>query len=167
MSQLDFGDYAGQPAYRQSDPDTSVQAGLAGKRARSKRAVLRTLAAHGPMHDERLADLLPHLPRGSAGKRRLDLVRMKLVEQVTLHGQPVYARTTSNSNALVWGLTARGRFVAERLPVEDDTAPPVKSQETDTERVRRARIADLLAYLERHVADEDLPYIDELRGLIQ
>lgn len=128
MSQLNLDDYAVQPASRRSDPTTSVEAGLRGDRARSKRAVLRTLAEHGPMHDEKLADLLSHLPRGSAGKRRYDLVKMKLVEQVTLHGEPVLAKTRADSNALVWGLTARGRFVAERLPVDDTPTPPADPQ---------------------------------------
>lgn len=129
MTQLDLSDYAEDPASRRSDPDTAKAAGLAGGRARSKRAVLRILHQQGPLTDEQIADALPHLPRGSAAKRRHDLGKMGLVEQATLHGAPILRDTRAGRQpAMVWTLTGRGRFLAERLPVDDDPTPPADSQ---------------------------------------
>jgi hypothetical protein len=98
---------------------TSALAGLAPKRARGKRAVLRALHIYGPMHDERLSRLTG-LRLGSAAKRRHDLQAMGLVEAARMGDEQVYAKTTTGSPAIVWRLTFAGRAAAQQLPPEED-----------------------------------------------
>ncbi len=121
MTQLDFGEYASPPAARPTDPDTSQVAAVSGQRGRSKRAVLAQLAQVAGATDEQLAHRLPHLPRGSASKRRLDLCRLGLVEEMRLHGHIITARTQADHAAIVWRLTPLGVRVARLM--EDDGLP--------------------------------------------
>lgn len=152
MTQLDFGEYASPPAARPTDPDTSQVAAVSGQRGRSKRAVLATLARLGHATDEQLADALPHLPRGSASKRRLDLCRLGLVEEMRLHGQVITSRTEADHPAIVWCLTPLGRRVAGGM--EDDGLPAVRHPRVTIERDDLEHVIHLLDRGERNDAIE-------------
>lgn len=147
MTQLDFSDLPEQPASRATDPVTSALAAVAPGRSRGKRAVLRCLHQHGPMHDEKIARLTG-LRLGSASKRRHDLQAMGLVDVASLGGQAVTAHTTSGHAALVWRLTPAGRAVALQLPPEADDAAAAEARRADRE---ARRVSDALAVLSDYI----------------
>lgn len=152
MTQLDFGDYAEQPAARAGDPTTSKLAALAAGRAPQKARVARALFEHGPMCDERIA-ATSGVAKSSAAKRRHDLVSMGLVQVVLLHGEPIITTTDAGSPAQVWELTRHGRAVAADLPALDAPPPTTKVTAADLQDVidllEAGRTFDAIDILER------------------
>ena len=98
------------PAARVTDPTTSQQAATANPVARSKQRlqVLQALELLGPVTDCTLSHYLGIL-RGSAAKRRGELVTAGMVERV---GR---STTDTGAAAFTWAITPLGRQVLEEV----------------------------------------------------
>lgn len=160
MTQLDFTDYAGQPAARGGDPVTSKLAALLGGRSVHKALVCRALYEHGPMHDEQIGKVIDR-PKSATIKRRLDLVRMGLVTEATLHGAPIYAKTDAGAASLVWRLTADGRDAAAHLP-----ALPVPDRKVTVKANTLVGLADSIDHLLTEMDDLQIGLDDRRHDIL-
>jgi len=115
--QLSLDDLPSGPTARNTDPETAKMAGAAqtpAKMGAGRRKVLMCLFRW----PSGLSDF-DYLPRcgmiqTSAGKRRVELQRAGLVEQVP--GE--YGTSPSGSKVALWRLTHEGRNLAVRLDME-------------------------------------------------
>ena len=112
--QLDLFTYVDTPGARTSDPSTSQEAATANPVGRSsgRRAILETLAVLGSATDCQLSHYTGLL-RGSAAKRRGELVTAGLVERA---GRGI---TDTGSPALTWRLTDTGHRQLTNLEEAD------------------------------------------------
>lgn len=109
--QLSFDDVDRLPRARRTDPVTSHEAGRNVNAASQRQRVLTVLVARWrrcqePMTDDAIADVLS-IPSTSAGKRRLELQRVGLVEPAGGVGT-----TRNGASALLWKPTIAGCCVA-------------------------------------------------------
>jgi hypothetical protein len=112
--QLDLFTFVDTPGARTSDPSTSQEAATANPVGRSsgRRAILETLAVLGSATDCQLSHYTGLL-RGSAAKRRGELVTAGLVERA---GRGI---TDTGSPALTWRLTDTGHRQLTNLEEAD------------------------------------------------